>query len=115
MRFNADLSKGSIMRVWGLLVAASVVATTVAPFQFSIAAESAAVAVAETPTAQAMVDDAIKFLRTSQADDGSFSKQAGPGVTAIVVTGLLENGVPASDPMVAKALDYLQTFIRSDG
>jgi squalene-hopene/tetraprenyl-beta-curcumene cyclase len=50
-----------------------------------------------------------------QAADGSFSAQAGPAITAIVATGLLENGRTVGDPMVAKALKYLEGFVRSDG
>lgn len=100
------------MRIYGLIFAAALLLVAAAPPQVSRAAEAA---VAEAPTAQELVDRGIEFLRKSQAEDGSFSKQAGPGVTAIVATGLLENGVPADDPMVAKALDYLKTFIRSDG
>jgi hypothetical protein len=100
------------MRFCGLLVAVALSLPAAMPSQASNAAE---VAGAEAPTAQQLVDSGVAFLRKSQADDGSFSKQAGPGVTAIVATGLLENGVPASDPMVAKALAYLKSFVRSDG
>ncbi len=99
------------MRFYGLLAAALLLPATVS-CQWSYAAEAA---VAEAPTAQVLVDQGVAFLRKSQAEDGSFSKEAGPGITAIVATGLLENGVPADDPMVAKALAYLKTFVRSDG
>jgi squalene-hopene/tetraprenyl-beta-curcumene cyclase len=57
----------------------------------------------------------IEYLRTAQADDGSFSAEAGPGVTAIVAASLLSSGVKADDPVVAKALEYLQGFIHPDG
>ena len=101
------------MRILALLLATSlVIGATTFPLAKSAAQTAAAT---EAPTAQELVDRGVEFLRKSQAEDGSFSKQAGPGITAIVATGLLENGVPADDPMVAKALDYLKTFIRSDG
>ena len=62
------------------------------------------------------VSKAIDFLRQKgQADDGSFSRQTGPAVTAIVTTGLLRNGLPVKDPMVAKALKYLEGFVQEDG
>jgi squalene-hopene/tetraprenyl-beta-curcumene cyclase len=46
------------------------------------------------------VDKAIAFLRKSQAEDGSFSKNLSVGVTGVVVTGLLGTGkVDVNDPM----------------
>ena len=62
-----------------------------------------------------LTDKAVGFLRSSQADDGSFSREAGPAVTAIVTTGLLRNGRSPSDPLVAKGLKYLQGFVQPDG
>lgn len=62
-----------------------------------------------------LVSKAYDFLASSQAEDGSFSAQAGPAVTAIVATGLLKNEIPASDPVVAKALKYLESFAKPDG
>lgn len=65
---------------------------------------------------QRLVDKAVSFLRTSgQADDGSYSKQAGPAVTALVTAGLLKNGRGADDPLVAKGLKYLEGFVQDDG
>jgi squalene-hopene/tetraprenyl-beta-curcumene cyclase len=62
------------------------------------------------------VDKAIQFLSTKgQAEDGSFSKEAGPGVTAIVVTSILNHGRGPDDPIVAKGLKYLQKFVQPDG
>ena len=62
------------------------------------------------------VQKAVDYLRTKgQAADGSFSAQAGPAITAIVATGLLENGRKPNDPTVAKALKYLQGFVQPDG
>jgi squalene-hopene/tetraprenyl-beta-curcumene cyclase len=62
------------------------------------------------------VDKAIEYLSTKgQAQDGSFTAQAGPGVTAIVVTSILSQGRSPDDPVVAKALKYLEKFIQPDG
>ena len=73
----------------------------------------------ETPDRQAherAVQTGIDYLRTSgQAADGSFSAQVGPGVTAIVTTAILRNGRTADDPVVAKALKYLEKFVQPDG
>jgi squalene-hopene/tetraprenyl-beta-curcumene cyclase len=63
-----------------------------------------------------LVTKAINYLRTKgQAADGSFSAQAGPAVTALVTTGLLRSGRTVDDPMVAKALKYVEKFVKPDG
>ncbi|MCR9118591.1 MAG: hypothetical protein NXI22_16770 [bacterium] len=59
---------------------------------------------------------AISFLKTKgQAEDGSFSSHAGPGVTSLVATALLRHGVSPDDPQLSKSLKYLEGFIQSDG
>jgi len=59
---------------------------------------------------------AISYLRVKgQAKDGSFSRFAGIGPTAMITTGLLRNGVRASDPLVAKSIRYLEKHVRKDG
>jgi squalene-hopene/tetraprenyl-beta-curcumene cyclase len=58
----------------------------------------------------------IEWLRTKgQADDGSFTSQAGPGITALVTTAVLRSGRTAQDPLVAKALKYLEGFVQPNG
>ncbi|NIP87063.1 MAG: hypothetical protein GTO03_16470 [Planctomycetales bacterium] len=62
------------------------------------------------------VAKATEYLQTrGQAADGSYSAGAGPGVTAIVATGLLRTGHSVDDPLVAKSLRYLKGFVRPDG
>jgi squalene-hopene/tetraprenyl-beta-curcumene cyclase len=62
------------------------------------------------------VDRAIDYLQNkAQAPDGSYSKQAGPGVTAIVTAALLRHGRTPNDPVVAKGLKYLEGFVQPDG
>ncbi len=62
------------------------------------------------------VDRAIHFLQTKgQEPDGSFAGYAGPGITAVVTTGVLRNGRTPDDPLVAKSLKYLEGFVRPDG
>lgn len=64
----------------------------------------------------AMTNKAIDFLRVrGQAEDGSFSKQNGLGVSALVTAGLLSVGVTREDAMVSKALAYLESFKQADG
>lgn len=58
---------------------------------------------------------AADFLRSSQNDDGSWTSAKAPGITALVTTGLLQSGIPADDPMVAKALKHIEGFVQQDG
>jgi squalene-hopene/tetraprenyl-beta-curcumene cyclase len=77
--------------------------------------------VAQTGTAKSasrgqMVAKAIEFLRNKgQAADGSFTAEAGPAVTALVVASVLRNGRSVDDPLVAKGLKYVEGFVRDDG
>lgn len=62
------------------------------------------------------VQKAHDFLAKRQGADGSFSPRAGgPGITALVVAGLIRNGVPPDDPVVAKSLKYLESKVQPDG
>ncbi len=65
---------------------------------------------------QEAVDRAVNFLRIQgQAPDGSFAAYTGPGVTAVVTTGLLRHRLSPNDPFVAKSLKYLEGFVQPDG
>src|SRR5258708_81089 len=65
---------------------------------------------------QKVRDKAMDYLKTSQGKNGEFSpKVAGPGVTAIVIAGLVRNGVSPDEPVVAKGLKYLEAQIKEDG
>jgi hypothetical protein len=99
------------------------------PFPIAIAFLAALVAAAGDGNASAQSPDAaqraarrdeavaagIEFLKRSQAADGSYSSQAGIGVTALVATALMRSGVPADQPPVAKSLKLLESFVRKDG
>lgn len=66
-------------------------------------------------TYEQMVGKAIEFLREKgQAADGSYSANAGPGVTALVTTSILRHGRSPDDPFVAKSLKYLESFVHAD-
>jgi squalene-hopene/tetraprenyl-beta-curcumene cyclase len=63
-----------------------------------------------------MIDKAVGFLATKgQAADGSFSAKAGPAVTSLVAAALLKQGRSPEDPVVAKALKYVEGFVHEDG
>jgi len=58
------------------------------------------------------VDKAVAYCKNSQAADGSWSGDKSPGVTGIVLTGLLQTGkVDKKDPMTEKALRYIESLI----
>ena len=80
---------------------------------------SSAVKADEAPAAATdtavMVDKAVEFLRSRQEPDGSFNKETGPAITALVATGLLRNGRTPADPMVAQALKFIEGFVQVDG
>jgi squalene-hopene/tetraprenyl-beta-curcumene cyclase len=61
------------------------------------------------------VSRAASYFEAAQADNGSWSAASGPGVTAIVTAGLLRSGRSPDDPMVARALKYLEQFLHDDG
>jgi squalene-hopene/tetraprenyl-beta-curcumene cyclase len=67
---------------------------------------------------KAVVQKAVEFLKTRQGKDGGFSGDVpgqGPGITAIVVVGLLRSGVSPDDPLVANGLKYLESKVQKDG
>lgn len=59
----------------------------------------------------------VDFLRPRQAADGSWSgDRKEPGITALVVTALLRSGrVTPDEPIVTKALGYLEKFVGPKG
>ncbi len=75
-----------------------------------------ALVAAEAKSYDEMVAKAVEFLSTKgQAADGSYSSQASPAVTALVVDALLEHGRSPDDPVVAKSLKFLEGLAQPDG
>jgi squalene-hopene/tetraprenyl-beta-curcumene cyclase len=65
---------------------------------------------------EAAVTKGIDYLRVKgQADDGSFTKQIGIGITALAATALLRHGRSPEDPTVAKALKFLESSVQPTG
>ncbi len=64
-----------------------------------------------------LVDKALGFLKSAQKDDGNFfdSPQAEPGLTALIASALVRNGVAADNPVIAKAIKYLEKNVQKDG
>ncbi|HLW65881.1 MAG TPA: prenyltransferase/squalene oxidase repeat-containing protein, partial [Gemmataceae bacterium] len=73
---------------------------------------------ADPPPAQvrASLDKALAYLKTRQNEDGSFApKLGGPGITALIVAGLIRNGYSPDDPVIYKARKYLEQYVQKDG
>jgi squalene-hopene/tetraprenyl-beta-curcumene cyclase len=70
----------------------------------------------EAKDVKAVLDKAVAFLKTKQRPDGSFApKLGGPGITALVAAGLIRDGYSPDDPLVTKALGYLEKSVQKDG
>ena len=66
--------------------------------------------------ADAAVERGIAYLRTTQNDDGSWSPQPGPAITALVVSVMLDRpDISSHDPAVEKALTYILGKQKEDG
>lgn len=63
------------------------------------------------------VRKAVTFLveKGQNREDGSFTAEYGPGVTALCVAALLDSGLPPEHEAVDKGLKHLLTFVRDDG
>lgn len=60
----------------------------------------------------ATVDRALGYLRKTQEANGSWASQKSPGITGVVLTGVLRTGkVNAEDPMAGNALKYIESLI----
>src|SRR5690606_2797346 len=64
---------------------------------------------------QEAVKKGINYLKSSQADDGSWTTPKTIGITGLVVNALIESGVPNDDPAVQNGLKYLESFVQDDG
>lgn len=69
----------------------------------------------KTASLPKLVDRGIGFLRSTQAEDGSWSSFAGSGVTSLTATSLLSHGRTPQDPVVAKAIEYILSHRQKDG
>jgi squalene-hopene/tetraprenyl-beta-curcumene cyclase len=72
---------------------------------------------AQEPSADALIAKGINFLRPRQDARGGWSTDRNePGITALVLTGLLKSGrVAVGDPVITNGLGYLEQFLRPEG
>ncbi|MFV0444626.1 MAG: prenyltransferase/squalene oxidase repeat-containing protein [Planctomycetaceae bacterium] len=78
----------------------------------------APLAQAEAPTPgelAACKQKAIDYLKTSQADDGTWTSPKTIGISALATYSMLNAGVPEDDPAVRKGLDLIAALSQPDG
>jgi len=93
---------------------AGVAAAAILAWMPGNAAEPVAASGADAQAWDQVVDRAVHYLQTKQADDGSWSEAASPGVTGIVLTGMLRTGkVSPKDPVGEKAIRYILSLVNT--
>jgi squalene-hopene/tetraprenyl-beta-curcumene cyclase len=63
----------------------------------------------------ASIQKGVQFLKTTQADDGSWTSPSSLGITALVTHALLVSDVPVTDSAVQRGLKRVEQAIRPDG
>ncbi|WP_166824752.1 prenyltransferase/squalene oxidase repeat-containing protein [Thalassoroseus pseudoceratinae] len=64
---------------------------------------------------QEAVDKGVEFLKVTQNEEGYWTTDKSPGITALCLNALVQSGVPESDETVQNAIKYLQKHIQKDG
>ena len=65
--------------------------------------------------ARAIASGVEFLLKKGRADDGSFSKQLSPAVTALCISAMVRNKYPVANENIQQSLKYLETLIQPDG
>ncbi len=61
-----------------------------------------------------VVRKAIDYAKSAQEDNGGWSSERSPGVTGVMLTGLLRTGlVTAADPVAERGLKYIEGLVNS--
>jgi len=82
----------------------------------SASSQAADEALGPNPQAiKAATEKGLKFLRTTQAEDGSWTTSKSAGLQGLLVYAVLRSGVKPTDPAAAKGLRHLESFIQKDG
>ncbi len=100
---------------WAALAAVTLGSVVFLAMGSSAAPESAKKVGPDRKEWDRVVDRAIAYLRSTQGDDGSWSGKQSPGVTGVVLTGLLKTGkLTSKDPMIEKGLKYVESLINPE-
>ncbi|SFH56574.1 prenyltransferase/squalene oxidase repeat-containing protein [Planctomicrobium piriforme] len=64
---------------------------------------------------QSSIKKGTAFLKSTQAEDGTWTSPTSLGITGLVTYSLLVSDVPATDPVVQKGLKLIEANIQPDG
>ncbi len=98
-----------------VVVAISAAAVLIVSAGAALAQSDAKTVGPSAETLKKMRTAGVNYLKTTQADDGSWTSPMAPGITALVTAALIDGGVAADDPSVIKALNHLKSHIQQDG
>lgn len=98
-----------------LLNVSLICAMVLSGFCCTVIADEPAVTELNVSTLKKIQKQGVNFLKNSQLEDGLWTTETVPGISALITTALLESGVPASDAVVAKALKRLEGYVQKDG
>jgi hypothetical protein len=85
-------------------------------FAWLLSARAADDVASDSEQCKEILERAADYLKSHQGQDGSFSPRfAGPGVTAVVIAGMLRCGFRVDDPVVVRGLRYLERSVKADG
>ena len=101
----------SRLRVCGVVVLVTAILAQSRTFSTVIAEDN----VSASSSLKDVRAKAVQFLKLTQSADGTWTTANVPGITALCVTSLLQSGVPADDPAVARALKFLTGLVRDNG
>ncbi len=77
---------------------------------------ASAIDAAHEAEARKAVAKGVAYLKTTQNEDGSWTPQPGPAITAMAVSVMIDSGlVKPDDPQIEKALAYILSFVQEDG
>jgi hypothetical protein len=90
-----------------------IAALLVVSFSHSLALAVSAPDAEHEKQADAVIAKAIAFLRSKQEADGSWNPKSGPGVTAMIISALLDQpGIDKDDAALNKAIKYVLSTAR---
>lgn len=108
------MSRTILLSAVALAISASVTFLPIQADEKPVSASASGSAVSETKLTEVRAK-AIRFLKLSQAADGSWTSPKVPGITALTTHALLKSGVSENDPAVKKGLAFLLKLKQKDG
>jgi len=108
------MSRTILLSAVALAISASVTFLPIQADEKPVSASASGSAVSEAKLTEVRAK-AIRFLKLSQAADGSWTSPKVPGITALTIHAMLKSGVSENDPAVKKGLAFLLKLKQKDG